>query len=69
MSTQWMAISDGPNSRDESVRIDIVPIGDLIDHDTVTDDCECGPRVQYVDNPDGDRWMYVHRALDGRATR
>lgn len=43
------------------------PLGDLIDHDTDSDECLCGPRVEAVERDDGSMgWLLVHHALDGR---
>lgn len=43
------------------------PIDDLIEHDTDTDECVCGPEVEVVKRADGSvGWLYVHHSLDGR---
>ncbi len=45
------------------------PVGDLIEHDTSTDDADCGrgPEVQPVKRDDGSMgWLIVHHSLDGR---
>lgn len=66
MSDQWITLGDQP-TWDESHRIDVVPIGDLIEHDTVTDECVCVPRVEFIKGNDGsDNWQHVHHSLDGR---
>ncbi len=45
----------------------VVPIDDLIEHDTDGGDCPCGPEVQPVERDDGSMgWLQVHHALDGR---
>lgn len=49
----------------------VVPRGDLVEHDTATEEasCACGPAVEhctYDHAPDG--WLVVHHALDGRDT-
>lgn len=47
----------------------VVPTGDLIEHDTSTDqpDCLCGPRIELVSRPGrSDGWLIVHSSLDGR---
>jgi hypothetical protein len=47
----------------------VVPIGDLIEHDTSTaePDCPCGPTVRPVHRDDGAYgWLIVHHSLDGR---
>lgn len=43
----------------------VLPIGDLIEHEGAGDDCVCGPAVEHVPG-DGDSWIIVHHALDGR---
>ncbi len=44
----------------------VVPVGDLIEHET-TDDCLCGPRSEPVVREDGSYgWVVVHHSLDGR---
>lgn len=43
--------------------IHTVPVNDLIEHNTYSDDCPCGPDVHYVDN--GGKCV-VHHSLDGR---
>lgn len=51
--------------------VHVVPQGDLVEHDTSTDqdDCVCVPAVQRVPNEHGpDGWVLVHHALDGRET-
>jgi len=43
----------------------VYPVADLIDHDTDTDDCVCGPTTEF-----GDGWAVVtHHSLDGRETK
>lgn len=45
----------------------VYPIKDLIEHDTDTDDCTCGPRIEAVKREDGSiGWVAVHHSLDGR---
>lgn len=51
--------------------VHIVPVDDLIEHDTSTaePDCVCGPRVHPVEaNDHGMNWA-VHSSLDGREAR
>ncbi len=44
----------------------VVPIGDLIEHET-NDDCPCGPRQEAAVREDGSYgWVVVHHSLDGR---
>jgi hypothetical protein len=45
------------------------PVGDLIEHDTATNDanCICVPRTEPVPRADGSiGWLIVHHSLDGR---
>lgn len=45
----------------------VYPVRDLIEHDTDTDSCVCGPRVEPVPRDDGSMgWVLVHHSLDGR---
>lgn len=45
----------------------VYPIDDLVEHDTETDDCVCGPDSLRVIRDDGaDAWVIVHHSLDGR---
>lgn len=48
--------------------IHVVPVDDLVPHDTATDEavCVCGPSVERVEGDDGDGWLIVHHSLDGR---
>lgn len=43
---------------------------DLIEHNTGSDDCVCGPTVEPVERHDGSYgWLVVHHSLDGRELR
>lgn len=47
----------------------VLPLNDLIEHDSSTGnpDCACGPRVEPVKAGDGSMgWVIVHHSLDGR---
>jgi hypothetical protein len=45
----------------------VYPTNDLIEHDTETDDCICGPEIQPVETDSGGiNWVIVHNSLDGR---
>jgi hypothetical protein len=44
---------------------DAFPTNDLIEHER-SDECVCGPRLRLVETDDGDAWVVVHQALDGR---
>ena len=48
-------------------RSHVFPVNDLIEHDTDTDDCVCGPTAELVIDDDGScGWVIVHHSLDGR---
>lgn len=48
----------------------IYPMNDVIDHDTTSDDCLCGPTIEPIEMPDGTiNWLIVHHSLDGRERR
>lgn len=50
--------------------VHVSPINDLIDHDTDTDDCLCGPSIEAVDDGDGGYgYVLTHHSLDGRERR
>jgi hypothetical protein len=43
------------------------PINDLIQHNTDTDNCACGPTIEPVKRDDGSTgWHVLHHSLDGR---
>ncbi len=45
----------------------VIPVDDLIDHDTSGDGCPCGPRTEAVFRDDGScGWLLRHQSLDGR---
>jgi hypothetical protein len=45
----------------------VVPVDDLIGHDTDTEECVCGPEIEPVERDDGSiAWLFVHHSLDGR---
>lgn len=47
--------------------IHVIPLNDLIDHDTSGEPCVCGPRTEAVMRDDGSNgWIVVHHSLDGR---
>lgn len=53
-------------SNDVTNELHVVPIDDLIEHDTIND-CTCGPAIQPVKREDGSTgWLTVHHSLDGR---
>lgn len=50
-----------------SERLHVVPIEDLVEHNTNGDDCLCGPEHELVPGKDGsDNWLIIHHSLDGR---
>lgn len=47
--------------------VHVYPRGDLIEHNTDSDDCTCGPVVEPVFREDGSNgWVITHHSLDGR---
>lgn len=45
----------------------VVPVDDLMAHDSTTEGCVCGPELEPVERDDGSfAWLYVHHSLDGR---
>ena len=47
--------------------VHVFPVKDIIEHDTDTDDCVCGPTAEPVIDDDGScGWVFVHHSLDGR---
>ena len=38
----------------------VIPMNDLIEHDTETKYCQCGPTVEW------DKLVVIHKAIDGR---
>lgn len=47
--------------------IHVFPLDDLVEHDTDSDDCVCGPTVEAVQRGDGTTgWITIHHSLDGR---
>lgn len=64
MAGVWQWITVEPVGRHP---VHIEPLNDLIEHDTDSDDCPCGPRCEPVEREDGSmNWLYVHHSLDGR---
>ena len=50
--------------------VHVYPDSDLIEHDTESDDCLCGPEVEAVPGEDGYfGWLVSHHSLDGREKR
>lgn len=47
--------------------VHVYPVGDLVQHDTESDCCLCGPRIEPVERVDGSYgWLITHHSLDGR---
>lgn len=47
--------------------VHVVPVGDLVAHDTSGDTCICGPSTEPVYRDDGSNgWLIRHNSLDGR---
>lgn len=49
--------------------VHVVPVNDLVEHDSSGADCVCGPTVEPVMRDDGSNgWLITHNSLDGRET-
>ena len=47
--------------------VHVYPLNDIIEHDTESDDCACGPTVEPVEHDNGSMgWLLTHHSLDGR---
>lgn len=47
--------------------IHVYPVDDLIEHDTDSDECPCGPTTEAVPAGDGSfGWLVRHHSADGR---
>jgi hypothetical protein len=45
----------------------VYPVNDLVEHDTNSGDCVCGPTNEPVERDDGSiAYVIVHHSLDGR---
>lgn len=45
----------------------VFPVNDLVEHETDSDDCVCGPTTEPVETEDGStNWLVIHHSLDGR---
>lgn len=50
-----------------SESIHVIPVNDLVAHDTDGGDCICGPDTEPVERDDGSiAWLVSHHSLDGR---
>lgn len=45
--------------------VHVVPTGDWVGHD-LEEECVCGPYHEVCPTPEGDKWLVLHHALDGR---
>lgn len=47
--------------------VHVLPVGDLIEHNSEDEDCPCGPTTEPVMRDDGScGWLITHHSLDGR---
>lgn len=47
--------------------VHVIPVNDLIEHETSGDGCACGPTAEPVFRDDGSNgWLITHHSLDGR---
>lgn len=47
--------------------IHVLPADDLIEHNSDSDECACGPLIEPVPRDDGSfGWLVIHYSLDGR---
>lgn len=47
--------------------VHVYPVNDVVEHDTDTDECPCGPTLEAVSNDDGSYgWVLTHHSMDGR---
>lgn len=45
----------------------VVPVNDLIAHETDGEPCPCGPETVPIETEDGGlNWQVIHHSLDGR---
>lgn len=50
--------------------VHVVPVGDLVEHDTDGGECICGPSAEAVFREEGSAgWLMTHHSLDGREAR
>jgi hypothetical protein len=52
------------------VTIHVLPVNDLVEHDSDGGDCVCGPDYEYIDPATSESYsagpIVVHHSLDGR---
>lgn len=47
--------------------VHVYPNNDVLEHDTDTDECLCGPTVESVPAGEGSfGWLVTHHSMDGR---
>lgn len=47
--------------------VHVLPVDDLIEHDSDGGECPCGPSTEPVFRDNGSNgWLVVHHSLDGR---
>jgi len=47
--------------------VHVLPVGDVVDHEDMGDECVCGPTSEPVKRDDGSMgWVIIHNSLDGR---
>lgn len=44
---------------------EVAPVNDIVGHEA-GEECPCIPGVEFIPSDDGDRWMVIHNAWDGR---
>jgi hypothetical protein len=50
--------------------VHVVPVNDIVEHDSDGGDCICGPTTEAVMRDDGSNgWLIIHHSLDGREAR
>ena len=63
-------MTEDADREENSDIIHVYPVRDLIEHDTNSDECVCGPTTEAVPREDGSfGWVVVHHSLDGREQR
>lgn len=60
-------VAPGQHGAAQVSTVHVVPINDLVEHETDCDDCVCGPTIEAVFREDGSNgWLILHHSLDGR---
>jgi hypothetical protein len=48
----------------------VVPVDDLVEHNTDGEDCVCGPTIEPLELDDGSMgWVITHHSLDNREAK